>query len=88
MAIDMMERDERAADAKELLDNPLLQEVFKRIEAEATERMVHSGPGTSVSVSEHYRIQAIRAVHADLIRLVDDPKMLRAAQDRRRRFSQ
>ena len=45
-------------------------------------------PGSEVALAQHYRIMAIRAVHADLIRLVDDPKMLRAARERRRRFSQ
>jgi hypothetical protein len=86
--IDMLARDERAADAKELLDNPLLQEVFKRIEAEAQETMLNAEPGSPVAVAYHQRIMAIRAIHADLLRMVDDPKMLRAAQDRRRRFSQ
>jgi hypothetical protein len=86
--IDMMERDERAADAKELLDNPLLQEVFKRIEAEAQEAMLGAEPGSPVATANHHRIMAIRAIHADLLRLVDDPKMLRAAAERRRRFSQ
>ena len=85
--IDMLARDERAADAKELLDNALLQEVFKRIEAEAQEAMLNAEPGSPVAVAYHQRIMAIRAIHADLLRLVDDPKMLRFAAERRRRHS-
>jgi hypothetical protein len=86
--IDMLERDERAADAKELLDNPLLQEVFKRLEDETVEQLTLAGPGSEKALAYHHRLQALRAVYADLLRMVDDPKMLRAAQDRRRRFSQ
>ena len=85
--IDMLQRDERAADAKELLDNALLQEVFKRIEVEAQEAMLNAEPGSPVAVAYHQRIMAIRAVYADLLRLVDDPKMLRFAAERRRRHS-
>ena len=85
--IDMLARDERAADAKELLDNALLQEVFKRVEAEAQEAMLNAEPGSPAAVAYHQRIMAIRAVYADLLRLVDDPKMLRFAAERRRRHS-
>jgi hypothetical protein len=86
--IDMLERDERAADAKALLDNPLLQEVFQRMEAAATERLLSAEPGTIVAVAHHQRIMAIRSLHAELISMVEDPKTLRAAAERRRRFSQ
>jgi hypothetical protein len=86
--IDMLQRDERAAEAKELLDNSLLQEVFRRIEAEAQEAMLNAEPGSPAAVAYHQRIMAVRAIHADLLRLVDDPKMLRFAADRRRKFSQ
>ena len=85
--IDMLARDERAADAKELLDNALLQEVFKRVEAEAQGAMLNAEPGSPAAVAYHQRIMAIRAVYADLLRLVDDPKMLRYAAERRRRHS-
>ena len=88
LPIDMLERDEKAADAKELLDHPLLQEVFKRITDEATETMLAHPPGSELSLFSHHRVLAIRALQADLIRLVEDPKMLRAAAERRRRFSQ
>lgn len=86
--IDMLERDERAAEAQELLHNPLLQEILGRLEIEAREMMLNAAPGSDVATAHHFRIMAIRAIHADLIRMVDDPKMLRAAQERRRRFSQ
>jgi len=84
----MLERDERAAEAKELLDNPLLQEILGRLEVEAREQMLNAEPGSPVAVAYHQRVMAIRAIHADLIRLVDDPKMIRAARERVRRFSQ
>ena len=86
--IDMLERDERAAEAQALLDNPLLQEIFQQLENEGHARLIAAGPGTPGAVAEHHRILAIRAIHADLLRLVDDPKMLRAARERRRHFSQ
>ena len=86
--IDLLQRDERAAEAKELLENPLLQEILGRLELEARELMLNAEPGSPAAVAYHQRIMAIRAIHADLIRLVDDPKMLRAAADRRRRLSQ
>lgn len=86
--IDMLERDERAAEAKELLDNPLLQSILGKLEVEAREMMLNSEPGSPASVAYHQRIMAIRAIHADLIRLVDDPKMLRHAAERRRKFAQ
>lgn len=86
--IDMLERDERAAEAQALLNNPLLTEIFQRVEKDAQDAMLSSEPGSAVAVAYHQRIMAIRAIHADLIRLVDDPKMLRAAADRRRRLSQ
>ena len=86
--IDMLQRDERAAAAKELLDNPLLQESFRRIEAEAQEAMLNAEPGSPAAVAYHQRIMAVRAINADLIRMVDDPKMLRHAAERRRKFSQ
>ena len=85
---DLLQRDERAAEAKELLDNPLLQEIFRRLEEEAVEQLTRAGPGSPQALAEHHRLQALRAIHADIIRLVDDPKMLRAARERRRRFSQ
>ena len=88
MAVDMLERDERAAEAKELLDNPLLQTILGKLEVEAREMMLNADPGSPVAVAYHQRVMAIRAIHADLIRLVDDPKMLRFAAERRRRFSQ
>lgn len=86
--IDMLQRDERAGDAQDLLDNPLLIEIFQRVEKEAQEAMLNAEPGSPAAVAHHQRIMAIRAIHADLQRMVDDPKMLRAAADRRRRFSQ
>ena len=86
--IDMLQRDERAAEAQELLDNALLQEILKHLADEAIEQLTRAGPGSEVALGAHYRLQAIRAIQADLIRLVDDPKMLRAAVDRRRRLSQ
>jgi len=84
----MLERDERAAEAKALLDNQLLQEVFRRMEAEATERLLRAEPGSVAAMAHHQRIMAIRACHAELIGMVEDPKTLRAAQERRRHFSQ
>ena len=86
--IDMLQRDERAAEAKELLDNPLLQEILKHLADEAVEQLTRAGPGSEAALSYHYRLQAIRALWADVQRMVDDPKMLRAAADRRRRLSQ
>jgi hypothetical protein len=88
MPIDMLERDERASDAKALLEDPLLQTIFERLISEATEQMLANPPGSPVSYSAHYRVLAIRALQAELIRLVDDPKVLRAAAALRRRFSQ
>jgi hypothetical protein len=49
--------------------------------------MLNAEPGSPVAVAYHQRIMAIRAIHADLLRLVDDPKMLRYAAERRRRHS-
>ncbi len=86
--IDMLERDERAAEAKALLDNPLLQEVLRRMETDAGEQLMRAEPGSPVAFAEHHRILAVRALHAELIRLIDDPKMLRAARERRRHLSQ
>jgi hypothetical protein len=85
--IDMLQRDERAADAQELLDNPLLQEIYGKLESDAFEALVRAEPGSSAATACHLRIMALRALQADLIRLVDDPKMLRAAVERRRRLS-
>jgi hypothetical protein len=86
--IDLLQRDERAAEARDLIENPLLQEILGRLEVEARELMLNAQPGSPVALSYHHRIMAIRAIHADLIRMVDDPKMLRAARERRQRFSQ
>ena len=85
--IDMLQRDERAAEAKELLDNPLLQTILGNLEIEAREAMLAAEPGSPAAVAYHQRIMAIRAINADLIRLVDDPKMLRFAAERRKRQS-
>jgi hypothetical protein len=86
--IDMLARDELASEAKELLDNSLLQTIFGRLEIEAREAMLNAEPGSPAAIAYHQRIMAIRAINADLIRLVDDPKMLRHAAERRRKFSQ
>ena len=86
--IDLLERDERAAEAQELLHNALLQTIFGALEVEAREIMLNAAPGSEIATAQHHRIMAIRAINADLIRLVDDPKMLRLARDRRRHFSQ
>jgi hypothetical protein len=83
--IDMLARDERAAEAQSLLDNHLLQEIFRTLADEAIEQLHRAEPASAAALSAHYRLLAIRAVHADIQRLVDDPKMLRAAGDRRRR---
>jgi len=84
----MLERDEKAADAKELLDHPLLTEILENLLKEATEQILANPPGSDVSLFSHHRVLAIRALQADLIRCVEDPKMLRAAAERRRRFAQ
>ena len=86
--IDMLQRDERAAEAKSLLDNPLLQEIYQKLELDAVEALLHAEPGSSAATACHLRIMALRAIQADLIRMVEDPKMLRAASERRRRLSQ
>ena len=86
--IDLLQRDERSAEAQELLDNLLLQQIFKQLADEAIEALTRAGPGSEAALGFHYRLQAIRALQADLQRMVDDPKMLRAAADRRRRLSQ
>ena len=83
--IDMLQRDERAAEAKELLDNPLLQTILGQLEIESREAMLAAEPGSPAAIAYHQRIMAIRAINADLIRLVDDPKMLRFAAERRKR---
>jgi len=88
MPIDMLERDERASNAKALLDDPLLQAVLDGLIAEATEQILANPPGSDVAYAAHHRVLAVRALQADLIRLVDDPKTLRAAAERRRRFAQ
>lgn len=88
MAIDMLERDERASHAKALLEDPLLQTVLDGLISEATEQMLANPPGSDACYAAHHRVLAIRALQADLIRLVDDPKTLRAAAERRRRFAQ
>jgi hypothetical protein len=86
--IDMLQRDERAAEAQALLDNPLLQEIVKHLEEEGWAALLAAEPGSPAAIAHHQRIMAIRAIQADLIRLVDDPKMLRAAAERRRRLAQ
>ena len=86
--IDMLERDERAAEAKELLTIRSCRRSFGGSRSRRGSRCCSAEPGSPVAVAHHQRIMAIRAIHADLIRLVDDPKMLRAARERRRRFSQ
>jgi hypothetical protein len=86
--IDLLERDERAAEARALLDNPLLQEIYSKLESDAFEALIHAEPGSPAATSCHLRIMALRAIQADLIRMVEDPKMLRAANERRRRLSQ
>jgi hypothetical protein len=85
--IDMLQRDERAAEARALLDNPLLQEIYSKLESDAFEALIHAEPGSPAATACHLRIMALRAIQADLIRLVEDPKMLRAASERRRRLS-
>jgi hypothetical protein len=55
---------------------------------QATEQMLANPPGSDACYAAHHRVLAIRALQADLIRLVDDPKILRAAAERRRRFAQ
>lgn len=86
--IDMLQRDERAAEATELLDNPLLFEILLELENEATHVVLIEAAGSQASMAAIHKLHAVRALRADLIRLVDDPKMLRAAADRRRRLSQ
>jgi hypothetical protein len=88
MPIDMFERDERASNAKALLEDPLLQTIFEGLISEATEQMLANPPGSPVSSAAHYRVLAVRSLQAELIRLVDDPKVLRAAAALRRRFAQ
>lgn len=88
MQIDMLERDERASNAKALLDDPLLQTIFERLISEATEQMLANPPGSDACYAAHHRVLAVRALQAELIRLIDDPKILRAAAERRRRFAQ
>jgi hypothetical protein len=85
--IDMLQRDERAAEARDLLDNPLLQEIYQKLESEAVEALLRAEPGSSVATASHLRIMALRSIQAELTRLVEDPKMLRAASERRRRLS-
>ena len=85
--IDMLARDERASDAKELLDHPLLTEIIQHLIDEATATILANPPGSEVGLMAHHRVLAVRAIQADLVRLVEDPKMLRAAADRRRRFA-
>ena len=45
--IDMLQRDERAAEAKELLDNPLLQTILGQLEIEAREAMLERRAGVA-----------------------------------------
>ena len=86
--IDLLQKDERAADAQDLLDNALLQEIFRRLQDEAIDLLTNAVPGSVEAVNTHYRLLAIRAIEADLHRLVEDQKMLRAAAERRRKLSQ
>jgi len=86
--IDMLARDERASDAKELLDHPLLTEIIQHLIDEATATILANPPGSEVGLMAHHRVLAVRAIQADLVRLVEDPKMLLAAVERRRRFAQ
>ena len=51
----MLERDERAAEAKELLHNPLLQTILGQLEVEAREMMLNAEPGSPVAVAYHQR---------------------------------
>ena len=67
---------------------PCCRRYFRQQEEEATEQMVQLGPSSPAGMAAYHRVHALRALQADLVRLVDDPKMLRAARERRRRFSQ
>ena len=51
--IDMLERDERAAEARSCSHNPLLQTILGQLEIEAREAMLAAVPGSEVALAQH-----------------------------------
>jgi len=85
--IDMLGRDERASEAKGLMENALLQAILHEMEAQAMNALITSPPGSPAAIAHHQRLMAVKEFWANLQRLVDDPKVLRSAAERRRRLS-
>lgn len=82
---DQLVLEERAAQAKELLNHPLIQECLDAMEWQAFEKAVNApfaaAPGALLE------LRAIRGLRAQLQTIVSDADMARAATRRRRMSS-
>ena len=69
------EIDERAAEAKALLEHPLLQEAVNNIHRGAVAALISSGIGSQEAVMAQAMLQAIQAIHGHLEGMITDKKV-------------
>lgn len=69
------EIDERAAEAKALLNNPLLQEVLSAVYSGAEQQLLNAEVGSLTAATAHAMMKVIPAVRSQLEAYLTDAKM-------------
>lgn len=70
-----LEREERAADARALLANPLLKEILAELEDRSIQELRQADLGGLTAQAAHARIKALDEIKAHLKSIVSDEKM-------------
>lgn len=72
---DTLELDERAANAKALLNNSLFKEAVDKLRGEYTAKLIQTEPGTLTAAAAHASLRALEDVIAGLQSVINDQKM-------------
>ena len=67
-----LELQERAADARSLLNSPVVKEVFDRLQAEYLQDLIQAPVGGLTAVHAHASMKALADVRAGLERVIND----------------
>lgn len=69
------ELDERASEARAILNSPLYKEVMEKMERDFTDRMRNAPIGSQESQSAHAMLKVLAEFQLDFISIINDQKM-------------
>lgn len=72
----LLQLDERAAEARNILNSPLYKEVLEKMEQDFTDRMRNAPIGSDKSTEAHAMLKVLAEFQANFVSIIMDQKMV------------